>query len=31
VRRIGSVPLPEAPAFETALRRAYEAEPLVAP
>jgi branched-subunit amino acid aminotransferase/4-amino-4-deoxychorismate lyase len=31
VSRIGSVRLPEAPAFEAALRRAYEAEPLVAP
>lgn len=31
VRRIGSVSLPEAPAFEETLHRAYQAEPLTAP
>ncbi|MFI6598694.1 aminotransferase class IV family protein [Nonomuraea sp. NPDC050536] len=31
VRRIGSVPLPEAPAFEATLRQAFQAEPLTAP
>jgi branched-subunit amino acid aminotransferase/4-amino-4-deoxychorismate lyase len=31
VRRIGSVPLPDAPAFEAALHRAYQAEPLTTP
>ncbi|MEU7152801.1 aminotransferase class IV family protein [Streptomyces sp. NPDC045456] len=31
VHRIGPVPLPDAPGFLALLRRAYEAEPLVAP
>jgi branched-subunit amino acid aminotransferase/4-amino-4-deoxychorismate lyase len=31
VHRIGSTPLPEAPAFLDALHRAYDAEPLTAP
>ncbi|WP_214408474.1 aminotransferase class IV family protein [Sphaerisporangium fuscum] len=31
VHRIGSVPLPEAPAFVELLHRAYQAEPLTAP
>lgn len=31
VRRIGPVPLPEAPAFVSLLNRAYQAEPLTAP
>jgi branched-subunit amino acid aminotransferase/4-amino-4-deoxychorismate lyase len=31
VRRIGSVPLPEAPSFLELLHRAYEAEPLTSP
>ncbi|MEO1353073.1 MAG: aminotransferase class IV [Cyanobacteria bacterium J06635_15] len=31
VSQIGSVPLPEAPAFLELLHRAYQAEPLVSP
>jgi branched-subunit amino acid aminotransferase/4-amino-4-deoxychorismate lyase len=31
VRRIGPVPVPEAPGFLALLRRAYDAEPLTAP
>ncbi|WP_433518797.1 aminotransferase class IV family protein [Nonomuraea sp. CA-143628] len=31
VRRIGSVPLPDAPAFEATLHRAYQAEPPTTP
>ncbi|WP_067482729.1 aminotransferase class IV family protein [Actinomadura hibisca] len=31
VRRIGAVPLPDAPSFVALLHRAYQAEPLVAP
>jgi hypothetical protein len=31
VRRIGPVPVPEAPDFIELLHRAYDAEPLVAP